>query len=341
MPLITIASLFLFALAPLPVGLWQPGEPVMVALVAVSGIAVLFTRRWSPVLWPLTSLIGLTILLAPFQPIPLRSWLGTPELGIGGAWFAAWAILAAGMLALDRVQFGAVVVFAGIVILLELLIAPGLFRTLNDWTAFVSFAVAAQGSWFGLAVAAALIAASGSKGAMVLAAGLLGLWAWRWSIPAWLRLAGTVACPVAVTVATFLVPFPSLQSRALLWQAVGRAMWADPWLLLHGIGWGSYDDMLLSVLPGVEQASPIWEAGVASGHVSAFSAHSLYVEALSALGVPGLLAMLAAVAVPAWYCEDRRALSGWIGIAGLLAIWHPLPQCVPFMAYALCRCSRA
>jgi hypothetical protein len=150
---VALSSLFLFALAPLPIGLWQPGEPVMVGLLLIVAAAAVFVRR-SLALWPLAAIVALTCATMPAQPFPMRSWLGTPELGIGGAWYAALGILAALMLGLDRVQLGRAVVAAGGVILAVVLISPGALRTLNDWTAFVGFAVAAEGSLIGFAVAA-------------------------------------------------------------------------------------------------------------------------------------------------------------------------------------------
>lgn len=327
-------SLFLFALSPVWVGIWRPGEITAVGLWALGCLATPFARAGGrPWILPIVVIVGLTMGAMPFLPIPLRSWLGAPEVGLGGAWFGALGLLAALFVSLE-LSIGAVVTAAGAVILLLVLLGPGWAGILNDWIAFIGFGVAATGSPLGYAVAVALVAASGSKGAIIIAVSLPLAWWWlRWpGNDPLARALLAVGYPLAITAAMFVIPWPSAYSRVLLWSAIGDAMQVDPWLLLAGAGWGSYNDLLLSVA-----VDPSWE-GAGGG---AFHSHSMYAEALSALGIPGLLAMLAVVAVPAWYCEDRRALCCWLGIAGLMAIWFPMPACVPFMAYALARCSRA
>lgn len=324
---LAVGSLFLFVLAWWPIGLWQPGEATAVGLWTASSSAAMFLRLIPRGLWPVAAVGALTAIMMPLQPFPMRSWLGSEEVGIGGAWYAALGILAALMVGVrDQRQLGhCVLVAAGLAGASAFLLPIG-----RDWLAFVGLAVLAQGTRPALVLAAVLVLASSSKGA--LAVGLAVAMLWLFDLPRWVRAGAAVMLPAAVTAATFFAPYPSLESRALLWRAVGEALWRDPWLLLQGNGWGGYNDLLLTVLPALD--APDWE-GRGGG---AFHSHSAYVEALGALGMPGLLAMLAAVAVPAWYAEDRRALTAWVGLAGLSALWFPLPMCVPFMAYALCRC---
>lgn len=332
---LAIASLFLFALAPAAVGLWQPGEPAAVGLLAFgAGAAGLLARPIPRPLWPLLAIVGLTTIAMLFHPFPMRSWLGTPELGIGAGWFAAWGLLAALLLAVDRVQLGPCVLLAGLAILVVHLLAPGYFLVSPQWMAFVGLAVAAEGSAIAGALGLALVLASSSKGAVAVAACLPLVWVAASVVPRpALRVGLVLGLVTAITLAVFLIPAPSLASRALLLRGLWDGLGADPWLLVTGIGWGGYNDLLLGALPGLEALDPTWE-GRGGG---AFHSHSMYGEALAALGVPGLVAMLAVVAVPAWWCEDPLALACWCGIAGLMCLWFPLPMAVPFLAWALAR----
>lgn len=140
----------------------------------------------------------------------------------------------------------------------------------------------------------------------------------------------------------------ALGSRIGLIQVGIRTMENEPRRWLVGDGWGSYTDAMFrySLLPGVRmfengERKPNW--GFVDGN--AYHTHCQPLEALLALGLPGMLLwfaipITALLTIPArllWPCGPMLLLITTTGY-----FWFQLPQCVPMqgvMLAALCSVS--
>jgi hypothetical protein len=130
-------------------------------------------------------------------------------------------------------------------------------------------------------------------------------------------------------------------SRSEMISVALEALRADPKLLLHGAGWGSYNDILYRFLDHVRDirvASETWQPSLDIMGGGAFHTHNSYLEATISTGLPGGILLLA-LPVTAILCARRRShallCSVWVVVAGLLAAWFTLPEAVPFQAAAL------
>ncbi len=137
----------------------------------------------------------------------------------------------------------------------------------------------------------------------------------------------------------------ALGSRVGLIQIGVRTMEYEPKRWLVGDGWGSFNDsmFLYALLPGVHmfedgERRPNW--GFVDGN--AYHSHCQPLEALLALGIPGLILWFAIPVVilltlPArlvWSCGPMLLLMNTTSF-----LWFQLPQCVPMqglMMAALC-----
>ena len=136
----------------------------------------------------------------------------------------------------------------------------------------------------------------------------------------------------------------NLESPLSRWEMIRvalEALRADPWLLLHGSGWGSYNDILYRFLEHVRDIrvdSETWQPSLDIMGGGAFHTHNSYLEATISTGLPGGLLLLA-LPVTAILCARRRShvvlCAVWVVVAGLLAAWFTLPEAVPFQAAAL------
>jgi len=112
-------------------------------------------------------------------------------------------------------------------------------------------------------------------------------------------------------------------------------------MLLHGAGWGSYNDILYRFLDHVRDvrvASETWQPSLDIMGGGAFHTHNSYLEATISTGLPGGILMMA-LPVTAILCARKRShallCAVWVVVAGLLAAWFTLPEAVPFQAAAL------
>jgi hypothetical protein len=346
---------------------------VLLAWAAFGGMPVATALAHPAALF--TGLLALvTLLLAPLAPFPMRSLFGPPETGEGGLWFAALAPITALALLVwphhgprTLVQAMLFVAFASLVAF-SVVPQPGSGWRPGKWIEYLGYIgpyaalaflplVVGRHRWPGPALATliALIAVglSQNRTAMILlGAGLAtagSLWlAERRLAPRLLRrlaLVATVGLPLAVALSfQFLTPVASdfsVQSRSLLTLVGVAAITADPTMLLHGQGWGGYNDLLLAhaLLDGVSLYEagawkPSWEA-LGGG---AFHSHNAYLEAVLALGVVGgALYAASMTSAPLWAASRGWALSVglWVTLAGLAVAWFPLAHILPFQAVAL------
>jgi hypothetical protein len=340
--LLATASLCLWFLT-LPafaLGIWVKAEPAAVALYGAGAIAAVWlsvvpreTFGAPLALLPLSIALP-TFALSPLLAFPARSWFGAPQVGQGGFWWLSVAVLTALMASADRrwLTWGAVASGAGIVA--WTLVAAHPEHDWSDWTAFAGFGLVMLDGWPALLTGAALVAVSGSKGAWLLAAGALVLWAlWhRWRPLTALAAGLAFMVPFAATAAMFILPWPSAHSRAMLIEVIGLALPMKDGTAWHGAGWGEFNDAVLAARPTLAAIDPTWEGlGMGAAH-----SHNLWAESLLALGPLGMFLAVALFAVPPLISSvNPRALAAWVALAGLYAIWYPLPQCAPFLALGL------
>lgn len=131
-------------------------------------------------------------------------------------------------------------------------------------------------------------------------------------------------------------------SRLMLYKVALARLMAEPVLLLHGAGWGGYNDTLFAYqfLPGVTNyVGSVWKPTHWEGLMGgAFHPHNEALEVILALGVPGA-ALMAGVAAILIRLAPRRNFAAiatlWIMAFGLAGAWFMLPACMPFTALAL------
>jgi hypothetical protein len=132
-----------------------------------------------------------------------------------------------------------------------------------------------------------------------------------------------------------------LGSRVALYQASLSTLRHEPARLLYGGGWGRFGDdaFKYALVDGVyvfknAQRAPNWSALEGD----AYHSHSMPLEVLLSLGLPGLALWFAVPALlllrlPAaffWSCAPVLA-----GVTMLASLWFELPQCIGFDALAL------
>lgn len=131
-------------------------------------------------------------------------------------------------------------------------------------------------------------------------------------------------------------------SRFMFYKVALTRLVSEPGLLLHGAGWGSYNDTLFAYtfIPGVTNYEGThwkptnWE-GMTGG---AFHVHNEAIELILAIGLPGA-ALVAALAATLVCCAPQRRFAAivalWIMTFGLAGAWFMLPACLPFAALAM------
>lgn len=370
--MLPLVSLPIFAL-----GYWNKAEPLVVwfhATAALGALGIAISVWRSPatslpriahpfVLLPLA--LGLySVAAAPMTELPLLSLTGAPQSGFGALWFldmavyvacallaaehpGAWTLLKRGAMAIvfavtvvktwDALSLehggGHLLIFVAayygwLALALPLIVEPGRRREL----------VLA----FGLAALVAL--ASRSMTAIALLGGMGIAWAvpprWNAALPA--RLAAAVVALAALLPWVLLHGLPlalekeSLRDRFLVHRLVQAAMADDPAILAFGHGWGRTQDAFHTWLnvSGETLWNPKWTFLLSDY----FHSHNWGLESLHALGVPGLVLMLAGfVAIPVFAKPERRLHATAFAVAITLfhGLWFQLCLSLPLMAMAL------
>ncbi len=342
---VVLGSLCIPFLALTKFGLWSATEPVEIGLFAIGALAAAVVS-WtalnvaSPIVYVLQAIVTVSVPLLLLQPHPLRSFLGTPEIGEGIAWYATLLVLTILGAATWRrypmtlcwvIALGVGAISAA---------SPYLMETWPNWLAFIGYTIALIPSPVAV-VAVVPLAASLSKGAWALAIlvpllyGALITLGRVSSVSARAMAAAlAVTIPIAVTFATFELSWPSAHSRVMLMSVVWDSIVLDPWSILWGHGWGGFNDALMTVWDSVARRDPKWE-GLGYG---AFHGHNMALEFFMAMGLPGVVLWIAfAVSVPLMVPARRLPWVGavWVCYMGLSAMWFSLPHCVPFLALAL------
>lgn len=336
------ASLFVWgaALPPFHTGLWFMTEPQEIALWA-SGALAAIVLAWHPgareamrsplVLIPL-ALAGLTLVTSLAQPFPVRSWFGPPQTGEGGFWFLTLGLQVALFRLADRV-WAARVALGSAAAVVGITMDGQPLNSFTDYLAFVGIALAIiHPGWFGMLWCAGLVIASGSKGAMMLTPFMvaMALVVGRDRLPRAI-VAGIAPLYAMVGILALAEWMPSAWSRLLLWRISVEGMIAEPMTWLVGHGWGGYNDMLLRHRALAVALDPTWEGAWWRG---AWHSHNAPIEALLSVGIVGLVLVIALYALAAAR-SDRIGAGLWAAMAGLAAIWPPIPCVVPFIALAL------
>jgi hypothetical protein len=363
-------------------GYWERAEALQVGLHAAAALASLAVVAvlWAeparglrclrhPVVLTMAGVGLWSVLVAPLVRLPLLSLLGTVQSGLGALWFLDTAVLTAcavlvaedprrwRLLAWEAVAVTAVVAalkVADYVTEQPLLIyvsayygwlgiyLPFLARPWRD-DRDIPLTVAA------LAVAVVVVAASLSRTAAVLLAGIV-LWTAVGRLGRRVPLAGRLAeskgvAAVVVALAAIL-PYiavrlwggattsASLHDRYHLQQMMHAALRADPSPLL-GHGWGRTQDAFHAFLnvTGENLWQPTW-IFLTSDY---FNAHNWLLETLYAAGVPGvLLTVAAALALPLCAARADRAAATALASACLLftGVWFQLCLSLPLLALA-------
>jgi len=151
-----------------------------------------------------------------------------------------------------------------------------------------------------LLLGGAIVATSANKTAIGIALVVLpALTALSWLIGTG-KLWRAVAI-ISVIAITFAVPagmywlgiqkgLESPLSRSEMIAVAIEALRADPMMLLHGAGWGSYNDILYRFLAHVRDvrvASETWQPSLDIMGGGAFHTHNSYLEATISTGLPG------------------------------------------------------
>lgn len=375
---------FLCGLQPLALGVWFQSEPTVLALYIAGGLAFLAMAAAGAAGAPinvhpaLVSLPALAIwsgLASLGQPLPMRSWLGTPETGQGvfsllavtglamlagrlwrlpwprkilmGIALAAGAILTVLDLALPRdhalrpdawPEYGA---FVGLFLLVALSCLPGRGRRFHRWTAIAA----------GLALAMVLASRNRTAWALAVYAPLLWLVVSRLGrrlpIRHTRRLAAVLVLLTPIAVGVTMVALgaagidASTTGRLMMDRVALARLQAEPMVLLQGVGWGSFNDTLLSYLN--VDGTRYYQGGVAvpgweGTNAGAFHIHNEALEVLLDTGLPGFtLAGLFVLLLAALAPRRRFAVTAalWSAVIGLTGAWFLLPACLPFAALAV------
>lgn len=133
----------------------------------------------------------------------------------------------------------------------------------------------------------------------------------------------------------------SLGSRIVLNQIGLSAMRHEPLRWLTGNGWGGFtDDVFRYVLVGDVSVFSNGERRPSTMMVDShtFHSHSQPLEALLALGLPGMVLWFAVLLLLLWYLPARyfwACAPMLVGLVALSFMWFELAQCVPYRALAL------
>ncbi|WP_158043805.1 hypothetical protein [Skermanella pratensis] len=201
-----------------------------------------------------------------------------------------------------------------------------------------------------LALGSAIVATSQNKTAIGIAAVVIPVMlvlapaigtgrSWRF-LAALTALALTVAVPAGMYWLGTAKGLESPLSRTEMILVAFEALRSDPMLLVHGAGWGSFNDILYGFLDRVRDVRAVtetWQQSLGNTGGGAFHTHNTYIEATLSAGLPGGI-LMAALPVTAILCARRRSrallCAVWVAVAGLLAAWFTLPVAVPFQAVA-------
>lgn len=359
-------------------GYWDKAEPLVVwfhASAALATLAVVCALWRLPqptlerILHPFVVLpLGVGVwsaMIAPAVQLPWLSLLGAPQSGFGALWFfdlaaySACALLVAERRAAWRLLVGIAIGVAAVVAVLKAWDWYGLRRDGSHLLIFV----AAYYGWLalalpmiaatrrelivGLAVAASVAGASLSMTAVALLAGGNAMTAAATTLQRLTRLLTPCVAALAVAAAAGLswlllhsLPLAlekeSLRDRVLVHRLVQADLAADPGSLLLGHGWGRTQDAFHVWLN--LSGERLWEPTWIFLRSDYFHSHHWALEALHAIGLPGMLLVLAGfVALPLFARRERLAHAAAFAIATILfhGMWFQLCLSIPLTAMAL------
>lgn len=373
-----LAALAFFAsLLPWRIGVWVDTEPMVLAMHASAlsctvGLAVCAWARPGlvrPVLAHPAVLAAVfvavwTLIAAPFVAFPFLSFLGAPQLGEGGLFYAECAVLLAGGMLLGRWRRAKVLFVApaiAVCVAVPVIVAIGaridpaqpwwLFK-FDDYLAWYAVIGATLvlalrvdrlvlRYALALLVAAPGLAVSGNLSAIAVilaiafpvAVGAELSQRQGERLERWVRRSVAVSIPalamagvLAVWVAGEAGLVASLVSRLNMYRTLLATIGDDPAILAVGQGWGQINIAVLLHL--ADSGAVIWDGSWDLSARDIPHSHNFAVEALLGGGIPaalGSLAMVAALPLLARRRNTAAASFSALAFSGIGAMWFQLP----------------
>ena len=129
----------------------------------------------------------------------------------------------------------------------------------------------------------------------------------------------------------------SFASRAFLADLSYQSMIANPFSFLIGTGWGHFVDHMAAYQPA-DWINFTWAAGQWDGlSRDHFHSHNIFVETLNAIGLPGLILLIAYITAFAILAKKQYKIGGIIAASGMMfygSFWFFMPVLVPFLVLA-------
>gem|GEM_PF-6164671 len=314
----------------------------------------------------------------------VQSFFGAPQIGLGGAWFLSLAVMTGGaryvLYCLDQ-RWANILVSIALASALAIvacdLWAPGGWRPFffSDYLAFHALYIwviaafwlpqAKWSAWIGLILCGVIVFSTGNRtayGAFIVAVISLFVVQYlqnRFSVATLRRLSawgmGLMALLVPVGIYYLhriglpdSVPHDiiyTFKSRSLLLETLIFGIINDPAMLLTGIGWGNFSELVFSQIP-IDQTA-IWAPAAARAGDDYlwealwqlhFHSHNELAEHLASGGIPSLALWLGyLVLVPLLAPQEKRAtaVAFTVGYVLLSAMWFQMPGGLALMAMAV------
>lgn len=314
----------------------------------------------------------------------VQSFFGAPQIGLGGAWFLSLAVMTGGaryvLYCLDQKWANILVGIAlasALAIVASDLWAPGGWRPFffSDYLAFHALYIwviatywlphARWSAWIGLILCGVIVFSTGNRtayGAFIVAVASLFTVQYlqsRFSAASLRRLSVwgigllAVLTPVGIYYLHRIglpdsVPHDiiyTFKSRSLLLETVIFGIINNPAMLLTGIGWGNFSELVFSQIP-IDQTA-IWAPAAARAGDDYlwealwqlhFHTHNELTEHLASGGLPSLALWLTyLVLVPLLAPQEKlaTAIAFTVGYVLLSAMWFQMPGGLALMAMAV------
>lgn len=364
-------SPFLFY-TPLRVGLWIESEFLILIFqlfCSVGALMLALQKRQMPILTHpsmlcLAGLIGLSCVLLAWHPFKGASWFGPPETGMGiGLLLCLYVMVVLFWEGLEKrpVLFvtigllGACALGVWVLCVDQGLIKVKNFYTFKSFLAFVGLAVLAftarlEKKWHKcvfVSCAVAIVLISTNKTAI---AALFCAPVFLWMLSRFsfekarhLAVAVVVLAPFLTCGFEWLIASPgrflTIWSRLLSQKIVYVALADNPWILLHGLGWGNFTELLIKYGAVVSQdpyaVSPFMDKTWDALARYDFHNHNCFLETLSAQGIGGFLCHLGFLGTLMSFCDSKHFKAGFsfLFVYGVTcANWFEMPLSIPFTA---------
>lgn len=362
---------FLFY-SPLRVGLWIESEFLILIFQLFCSIGALMLAIQlrqiplikHPSMLCLAGLIGLSCFLLVWHPFKGASWFGPPETGMGIALLLClyvmvvlfwWALAKHPVLFVTMGLLGACALGVWVLCVDQGFIKVKNLYTFKSFLAFVGLAVLAftarlEKKWhkcFFVSCAVLIVLISTNKTAIAalfclpVFLGVLSRFPFekaRLFAVSVVVLGPFITCGFEWTIAS---PdrFLTIWSRLLSQKIVYVALFDNPWILLHGLGWGNFTELLIKYGAVVSQdpyaVSPFMDKTWDALARYDFHNHNCFLETLSAQGIGGFLCHLGFLGSLMYFCDSKHFKAGFsflFAYGVTCANWFEMPLSVPFTA---------